>query len=190
VDKLLVQWWTRRAGGRRADAAPSSFALVSGNFVTRLIQINFCIIYLASGLSKLQGGSWWNGRALWGVMANPEFNPMDWWPYMAFLTFLCQYRWLYEIYMHQGILFTLFMEISFCYLIWLPRWRWVMIIGAVMLHTGIALVMGLVGFSLSMLTLLMIFVPPETMRRLVHALKEQLSPVAAAISHAVAPNRE
>src|SRR5262245_26994440 len=45
VDRLLVGWWTRRAGGRKADAAPSQLAMVSGNFVMRLMQINFCIIY-------------------------------------------------------------------------------------------------------------------------------------------------
>jgi hypothetical protein len=178
VDRLLVRWWARRAGGRKADVGPSPLAAVAGNFATRLIQINFCIIYIASGLSKLQGSSWWNGKALWGVMANPEFNPMDFGPYMWFLTFLCQHRWLWEIYMHMGIVFTLGMEISFTYLIWLPRWRWIMIIGAVMLHTGIALVMGLVGFSLSMLVMLLAFVPPETMRRLADAIKEQLRPLA------------
>jgi hypothetical protein len=177
VDRLLVRWWAQRAGGRKADAAPNQLAYISGNFVTRLMQINFCIIYIASGLSKLQGASWWNGKALWGVTANPEFNPMDSHLYMAFLSYLCQHRWLFEIFFHLSIFFTLFMEISFSYLVWLPKWRWVMIIGAVMLHTGIAMVMGLVGFSLAMLTLLLVFVPPETMRRLADALKDQIRPL-------------
>jgi hypothetical protein len=190
VDRLLVRWWVRRTTGRRADPAPSPLAQVSGNFVTRLIQINFCIIYMASGLSKLQGSSWWNGNAMWGVMANAEFNPLDFGPYMAYLTFLCQHRWLWEIAMHGGVLFTLSMEISFCYLIWLPKWRWVMIIGAVMLHTGIALVMGLVGFSLSMLTMLLIFVPPETVRRMANAIQEQFRPTLEAAIGAVAPSKE
>jgi len=183
VDRLMVRWWTRRAGGRNADAAPNQMAYVTGNFVTRLIQINFCLIYLASGLSKLQGSSWWNGRALWGVSANPEFNPMDFGPYMAFLTFLCQHRWLFETFMHFGIFFTLFMEIGFTFLVWLPKWRWVMITGAIMLHTGIALVMGLTGFSLAMLTMLLGFVPPETMRRLADAIKEQFQPLIEAFTH-------
>src|SRR5262249_8450485 len=190
VDRLLVGWWTRRAGGRKAGAAPSPLAMVSGNFVMRLMQINFCIIYMASGLSKLQGPSWWNGKAMWGVMANPEFNPLDFGPYMAYLQFLCQHRWLWEISMHLGVLFTLGMEISFSYLIWLPKTRWVMIIGAVMLHTGIAFVMGLVGFSLSMLTLLLVFVPPETVRRLAEAIKEQFRPLIEALVRAVAPTKE
>jgi hypothetical protein len=190
VDRLLVRWWARRAGDRKADPAPSPLAQVSGNFVTRLLQINFCIIYMASGLSKLQGSSWWNGKAMWGVMANPEFNPLDFGPYMAYLTFLCRHRWLWEIVMHGGVLFTLFMELSFSYLVWLPRWRWVMIIGAVMLHTGIALVMGLVGFSLSMLTLLLVFVPPETVRRMANVIGEQLRPLLEAVTGLFAPSKE
>jgi hypothetical protein len=190
VDRLLAQWWTRRTGNRRADLSPSQFTQTAGNFVIRLLQINFCIIYMASGLSKLQGASWWNGKAMWGVMANPEFNPLDFGPYMAYLTFLCQHRWLWEIAMHGGVLFTLFMEISFSYLIWLPRWRWVMIIGAVMLHTGIALVMGLVGFSLSMLTILLAFVPPETVGRMANLIAEQFRPLIEAVTGAVAPSKE
>jgi hypothetical protein len=190
VDRLLVQWWTRRAGGRKADAAPNQFACISGTFVTRLIQINFCIIYMASGLSKLQGASWWNGKALWGVTANPEFNPMDSHLYMAFLSFLCAHRWLFETFMHMNILFTLFTEISFSYLVWLPKWRWVMIVAAVMLHTGIALVMGLVGFSLAMLTLLLAFVPPEIMKRMADALKEQFEPLIETFTHRTNPRAQ
>jgi hypothetical protein len=190
VDRWLVRWWTRRTTGRRVEPAPSPLALVSGRFVTRLIQINFCIVYMASGLSKLQGPSWWNGNAIWGVSANPEFNPLDFGPYMAYLTFLCRHRWLWELAMHGGVLFTLFAEISFSYLIWLPKWRWVMIIVAVMLHTGIALVMGLVGFSLSMLTMLLAFVPPETVRRMANAIGEQFRPLVEAATGAIAPSKE
>ena len=39
-----------------------------------------------------------------------------------------------------------------------------MVIAAVLLHTGIALSMGLVGFGLIMLALLLSFVPAETMK--------------------------
>src|SRR5262249_34020653 len=48
LDRVLVRWWAQRAGNRKAEPTPSQLALVSGNFVTRLIQINFCIVYMAS----------------------------------------------------------------------------------------------------------------------------------------------
>lgn len=184
LDRLFLRWWQRRTGNRRSDPGPSQLARVSGNFVLRLIQINFCIIYMISGLSKLQGASWWNGNAMWGVSANPEFNPMYFGPYMGMIRFLCEHRWLWETAMHAGALFTLGLEISFPYLVWLPKWRWVMIIGAVMMHTGIALQMGLVGFSLSMLTLLLAFVPADTVRRLANLIKDQLEPLVELVAHA------
>jgi uncharacterized membrane protein YphA (DoxX/SURF4 family) len=181
LDRWLVRWWNRRAGlGAKSDPGPSLLARVGGNFTLRLIQINFCIIYMASGLSKLQGSAWWNGLAMWGVSANPELNPLDFGPYLSFLTFLCQHRMLWEIAMHAGVLFTLVLEIGFPFLIWLPKWRWIMIIGAVMMHTGIALQMSLVGFSLSMLTLLLAFVPPETVRRMANLIMDQFRPLVEA----------
>ena len=65
-----------------------------------------------------------------------------------------------------------------------------MIVGAVMLHTGIALVMGLVGFSLSMLTILLAFVPPETVGRMANLIAEQFRPLIEAVTGAVAPRKE
>jgi hypothetical protein len=53
--------------------------------------------------------------------------------------------------------------------------RWVMITMAVMLHTGIAVVMGLRTFSLIMLIMLMAFVPEETVQALVKRLGRGVS---------------
>jgi hypothetical protein len=190
LDRLFVSWWQRRSGNRKSDPGPSQLARVSGNFVLRLIQINFCIVYMVSGLSKLQGASWWNGNAMWGVSANPEFNPLNFEPYLGIMTILCQHRWLWETAMTGGVLFTLGLEISFPYLIWLPKCRWVMIIGAVMMHTGIALQMGLVGFSLAMLTLLLSFVPPDTVRRMACLIKEQFQPLVELVARVPTAKRQ
>jgi hypothetical protein len=163
ADRLIERWWARRRG----LAEPPVPRLATANFAIRLMQIHFCIIYLASGLSKLQGGTWWNGTAIWGVMANASFNPLHVPWYYELLRFLCQHRWLWEIVMGGSTVFTLVMEIGFPFLVWKPNLRWVMIVGAVLLHTGIALVMGLVGFGLFMLCLLLAFVPSEVTRRLI-----------------------
>ena len=68
--------------------------------------------------------------------------------------------------MTSGAMFTLILEVGFPFLVWYRRLRWVMVTGAIMLHTGIALVMGLTGFSLMMLALLVAFIPPATVRQL------------------------
>ena len=49
---------------------------MSAGLALRLIQVHFCFIYVAAGLSKLKGAAWWNGQAFWDVMVNPEFTLM------------------------------------------------------------------------------------------------------------------
>src|SRR5262249_16635048 len=61
LDRWLARRRAKRAGELFPDnPAPSS----SATFVIRLLQIHFCMIYLASGASKLQGPAWWSGTAL------------------------------------------------------------------------------------------------------------------------------
>jgi hypothetical protein len=169
LDRLLARWWAlRRArlSGRPAPVWQPPTPMVTANFAMRLMQIHFCIIYLASGTSKLLGGPWWNGTALWLTWANYEFAPLDWQRYMDFLVFLSKHRLLWELATSGGVVFTLVLEIGLPTLIWAKQLRWLMIIGAVMLHVGIALTMGLTTFGLFMIALLLSFVPPATVRRL------------------------
>jgi hypothetical protein len=172
LDRLIERWWARRRARLKGQPPPPDLPprpRVTANFAIRMMQIHFCFIYIASGLSKLQGGAWWYGTALWGTMANPSFNPVDVPIYFEFLLFLCRYRLLWEIVTTGGVAYTLAVEIGFPFLVWNRKLRPLMIAGAVLLHTGIALVMGLVGFGLCMLCLLMSFVPPEAVRRLLDA---------------------
>lgn len=175
VDRLIGRWWARRQARKAGKPLPPdgpSPPLVSANFAIRLMQIHFCIIYLAAGLSKLQGSAWWNGTAVWGTMANPSFNPLHIPLYLQFLVFLSEHRWLWEIVINGGTVFTVLTEICVPFLIWNPRLRWIMIVQAVMLHVGIALMMGLVGFGLFMLCLLLSFVPSDVSRRLIDDLDD------------------
>jgi hypothetical protein len=166
VDRWLKK---RKAGPEGAPLVP----LTSANLAIRLMQVHFCIIYGASGLSKLQGSAWWNGTALWSTIANYSFAPMNIGLYNDFLIFISKHRWLWEILLSGGALFTLFLEIGFPFLVWVKRWRWIMVSGAVLLHTGIGLSMGLITFSLFMLTMLYSFIPPEATRQMVTSASEQ-----------------
>jgi hypothetical protein len=164
VDRLILRYVrTRRAleaGRTRAlDLAPQP--RISSNLAIHLIQVNLCCIYLVSGLSKLAGPSWWQLNAVWLTMANPEFSPLYFPPFYAFLSWLCSHRLLWEIAICGASLFTLFTEISFAFLVWLPRWRFFIIAMALMMHTGIAVFMGLNTFSMMMGVMLLSFVPPQ-----------------------------
>ncbi len=169
VDRLITRYWTTWRALRRHRPAPSLAVappMISANVALRLLQIHFCIIYLASGTSKLLGSAWWNGTALWFTLANYEFSPMRYSWFYDMLWFLCEHRWLWEIVMAGGVLYTLVLEIGFPFLVWIPRLRGVMVVGAIMLHTGIAFTMGLNTFGIIMITMVISFVPADTIRRM------------------------
>jgi hypothetical protein len=167
VDRLIARYRATREALRKHLPVPK-FAppapQVSANLALRLLQVHVCIIYAASGLSKLQGAAWWNGLAVWGTMANYEFCPMRLQLYMDFLRVLCEHRWLWELVTTGGTYFTLAFEIGFAFLVWNTRLRWVIILAAVMLHVGIALFMGLVTFSMMMMVAVLSFVPAAAVR--------------------------
>ena len=188
VDRLLRQYWARKQAER--DKLPEPVftppaPLVSANFAIRLMQINVCLVYLISGLSKLKGDTWLAGTACWGVMANYEFSPMRSPLYMLMLRTLSEHRLLWEITVTSMTYFTLAFEISFIYLIWIRRLRWTMLVAAVFMHLGIAVCMGLVTFSMMMLVLVVSMVPPAVVRGLIERLKQgtkaslQLAPAEA-----------
>ena len=80
------------------------------------------------------------------------------------LIFLCNYRPLWEIYLTSGVVFTLFTEIGFTFLVWGRHGGSGLVTCSILLHLGIGLVMGLTVFSLLMLTMVLAFVPPDVMR--------------------------
>jgi hypothetical protein len=162
----------RQRGAPKRDEPPAP--LVSANFAIRLIQVHFCIIYLAGGTSKLQGSTWWSGTALNLVLLNYSFAPFGVGLYNDVIVFLTQQRWLWEILMTGGVVFTFFTEIGLPFLIWNRRTRWLMICCSAMMHTGIGLFMGLTTFSLIMLVMLLAFVPPDVVRRVLSSLGDRL----------------
>jgi hypothetical protein len=131
------------------------------------------MIYLAAGTSKMLGSAWWNGTAPYLCMANASFAPMRTYLYEQFLVWLCKSRMAFEVFMNFSTLFTLFTELSFTFLVWNKRWRWFMVSCSVLLHLGIGLSMGLVTFSLFMMTMVLVFVPPEVLRAMLDQAAEK-----------------
>lgn len=145
----LDRIWRLRRGGP-VEVAPS----VTANLAIRLLQVNMCIIYVFSGLGKLQGASWWSGEAVWISSANLEYQ------YLIDMTRLANHPWLTAL-----MTYTIaFWELSYCALIW-PRLTrpWVLLL-AIFIHGGIAVAYGMPTFGLAMLIGNLAFVSPQTVR--------------------------
>ena len=145
----LDRIWRLRRGGP-VEVAPS----VTANLAIRLLQVHMCIIYLFSGLGKLQGQSWWSGEAAWISSANLEYQ------YLIDMTRLANHPWLINLMTHT----IAFWELTYCALVW-PRLTrpWVLLL-AVFVHGGIALAYGMPTFGLVMLIGNLAFVSPPTVR--------------------------
>ncbi len=106
---------------------------------TRLIQLQMAVFYFFAGIEKLRGDTWWNGDALWFALTNVEYTniPLDW---------LAEHYWLVNVMSY----FTLLVELSYPFLIWGRRTRPYYLVAALLLHLGIAVLMGLYLFSFVM----------------------------------------
>jgi hypothetical protein len=155
VDRL----WRLRRGGP-TEVPSSTFA----NLAIRMIQVHMCIIYLFSGIGKLQGESWVTGEASWMSFAMLEYQSLD-------MTWLKKAPWLLEFMTHA----TVFWELSYCALVW-PRLTrpWVLLM-AVLVHAGIVLALGMPTFGLVMLIGNLAFVSPKTIRKFFDPIARRVS---------------
>jgi hypothetical protein len=169
IDRLLA---LRRKGKNALPPQKSAAA----NLAQRLIQVHMSVIYLFAGISKLQGPSWWTGEAMWRAFANLEYQSLD-------MTWLAWHPWLVNAMTHVTILW----ELTFCFLIWRPRWRPLMLAGAVLLHLGIGACLAMWTFGLIMLVGCAAFLPNEEVRRLVGYLSIRAARSRAGEAHPPAP---
>ncbi len=142
---------------------------VSANFVTRLFQVHLCWIYLIAGCAKFLGDAWWRGTAVWNTMNNFEYAPMNDW-YLGLIRLLCANQYVFETVMTIGTIGTLAFELSYAFLVWRPWGRPWILGGALFLHGLIGVFMSLRTFSLMMLTLNLIFLRPDEVKRLARRL--------------------
>ncbi len=191
LDRLLARRRAARASlgrtGALDDATKAFLAAppksVAAGFALRLTQIHFCIIYMAAGMSKLKGASWWNTNAFWDTMANPEFTMIHFQWYEVWLRFMVQERFVYACMAGFMVVFTFVMELGLPILIWTRLRPYYIVLGC-LFHFGISLSMGLNIFGLFMMTLLLSFMPGSAIRGQLRG--SNLAPVVVAFD----PKRE
>jgi uncharacterized membrane protein YphA (DoxX/SURF4 family) len=155
LDRL---WRLRR--GENAEPAESTTA----NLAIRLLQVHLCIVYLFSGMAKFDGATWNVGTAMWWSAANYEYQSLD-------LTWIAGWPLLTAAMTHL----TVFWELYYCCLVWNRFTRPVMLWLAVVIHSGIALFMGMITFGLAMIIANFAFLKPETVRRWVDPVASRVS---------------
>jgi hypothetical protein len=123
--------------------------LVTNTFY-RMIQIQLCVIYGYTGFEKLKGSTWWDGTALWSVLANPQMVIAD-------------FSWIRFIPM--AVVFitfsTILFEIYFPVLVWNLKFRKFFLVTGFFFHAGIGLTMALYSFAIIMLSPYILFLKEE-----------------------------
>ncbi len=154
-----VDRWLKK---RRLPASTPIETSVGANVAVRLIQVHMCVVYLFSGISKLQGPAWWDGRAILLALTNLEYQSFD-------LTWLAKFPWLVALLTH----ITVFWETFYCALIWPRLTRPIMLAIAVAVHLGIGAFLGMWTFGLAMLIGNAAFISPWVVRRIVDRTSSQ-----------------
>ncbi|WP_413557024.1 hypothetical protein [Bdellovibrio sp. HCB209] len=132
---------------RKKKSFQASDALSS--MMIRMMQVQIMAIYAYTGWEKLKGGSWWDGTALWSVLANPQMTTMD-------FTFLREIPWIIPIIGYMTIIF----EIYFPPMVVWHKSRHAWLLMGVGMHMGIGIFMGLMPFATIMLSTYFLFLSP------------------------------
>jgi hypothetical protein len=127
----------------------------------RLMQLQLSLIYLASALTKLNGGAWPKGTAVSYALRLQDLVLL---PTPHGLTNSA-------LLMNAVTWGALAIELSLAILVWNRRLRpWLLAAGVVM-HTMIMITVAVGFFTLAMFVLYLAFIPPETVQRLPRSAK-------------------
>lgn len=125
---------------------PNSWSDQLSTMFFRLLQLQLFTIYAYTGFEKLKGSTWWDGTALWTVLVNPQFTSFD-------LLFLKDF----PIFFAVGTFITIIFEVYFWVMVSIkatrPLWLWL----GVLFHLMIGVLLGLMSFSLVMVSTYVLF---------------------------------
>lgn len=127
---------------------------ILSSVMIRMMQVQISVIYAYTGWEKLKGGSWWDGTALWSVMANPQMTTMD-------FSFLRSVWWVMPIVAYMTVIF----EIYFPVMVAWSKTRNLWLIVGFLFHTGIGVFMGLGPFATVMMSTYFLFINPGLLQK-------------------------
>ncbi len=152
-----------------------TFLVTLSNGGLLLCRLQVFAVYVSAGVFKLNGELWQHGMALFYILQSQSYTHPVWG------RLLVDHAWLATM----GTYFAVIFQASFPFLVWPRKTRPVILLCGVMLHLGIAFVMGLLTFGLFMCVSYLAFFPDEWARSLlepVQLLKRVLKYLAPSLS--------
>ncbi len=144
----VLNLWRKKTSFASSDILSSA--------MIRMMQVQISVIYAYTGWEKLKGGSWWDGTALWSVMANPQMTTMD-------FSFLRSIWWIMPIIAYVTILFEIYFPVMVA---WKKTRYWWLVLGF-FFHAGIGVFMGLGPFATTMLSTYFLFLSPSYLEKMI-----------------------
>lgn len=156
----LWSWWRTKKSGMNLPEPNSDLGT---RVFYRLIQIQLCVIYAFTGYEKLKGGSWWDGTALWTVLANSQISAFDFVWTRNFPTAIA-----------IATFTTIVFEIYFPVLVWFEKTKRFVLGLGLFFHVGIGIALALPTFSAVMLAPYVLFLKEEEVAKVLKRLKWHL----------------
>lgn len=144
LGRKLADLRSKTDGPPLAPPVPSYWATIS----LRLIQLHLAAFVAMMALAKLNGDAWWDGEALWHLLARPESRPLD-------LTALRNYELVVNFWTHAVVYF----ELAFPLLIWNRLARPILLILGAIIWLTLALATGQWLLGLALVAASLAFVP-------------------------------
>ena len=129
---------------------PSVLATLS----LRLMQVHLAAFYLMMALAKTYGDAWWDGAAVWHLIAQTHSRPLD-------LSSLRGSEFVLNAWTH----FIVWTQLLFPFLVWNRFTRPVILVAVALLWVSMLPLTGLTSFCLLMLIATLCYLPPEVFAR-------------------------
>ncbi|WP_295904100.1 HTTM domain-containing protein [uncultured Bdellovibrio sp.] len=155
-DYFSVDYWRKRAKGLVGDipAEKSPWAL-------RLIQIQFCVIYIATVMFKIKGDRWVDGTAVYIATRLDEFVRFEL-PLLNNLLFIKLLTWS-----------TLIVEFALGTLVWFKELRYWVLLAGIGLHLGIEYTMSIPVFEWAMIVMMIAMIDSRDIQHWMQLLREK-----------------
>ena len=169
---FFMMFSTSRIALRNENQIGGNGASVRGafhNLAVLAIVVQLCFLYCSTGLYKAMGEMWQSGTALYYILRVHWFS----WPGVSDVIYESVYA---VVVLTYG---TILFEIAFPFLLLNTFTRWTAIGLGISMHVGIALYMGLIGFSWAMISLYFLLLTDDEYERLTVAARKASEKIVA-----------